>query len=59
MTRYYVTKDGNILLSAATKKEALNWVRMYQEEEKKTGHWLLAEFSILTVTEEEYIKYKK
>ena len=57
MTRYYILKDGIIQGSTATKENAIAMIREYQKME--THYILKAEFSVLTVTEEETIKYER
>ena len=58
MERYFVVKDGRIEGSAATRENALDLIRAYQEAEKKAHQWLRAEFSLIKGTEE-FINYEK
>lgn len=59
MTRYAVVKDGRIEATAGTRELALDMVRVYQEQEKKAHQWMWAEFSIATITNEEFIPYER
>lgn len=56
MERYYFLKDGQVMGSAATREQALLFVREYQKQE--THPLLRAEFSIIK-GEEEIIPYPK
>lgn len=54
MKRYYIIKDGEIVGSAATRENAIQVIRTYQEQE--THYLLKANFSII-YGEEEFIPY--
>lgn len=55
--RWHVIKDGTVIGSAATKENALDMIRGYQEQEKKAHQWLHAQFSVI-YGEEIYIDYE-
>lgn len=55
MTRYYVLKDGKIEADCATRENAIELIRLYQE--KETHYLLKANFSIIA-GEEELISYQ-
>ena len=56
MKRYHILKDGNVEDSTATRDQAIQLIRAYQEDEKKKHQWLHANFSII-YGEEEFIPY--
>lgn len=56
MKRFFISKDGTICASAATKEAAIDLVRSYQA--KETHYMLRASFSIIEGTEE-FIPYEK
>lgn len=58
MERYYIVKNGRIEGSTATRENAIDFIRVHQEEEKRRHQWLRAEFSIIKGTEE-FINYEK
>lgn len=53
--RYYVLKDDSIVASTATKEQAIQLIRLYQEQE--THYLLKAEFSIIH-GEQKFVPYK-
>ena len=55
MKRFYIFKDGQMIGSTATKEQAIQLIRMYQEQE--THYILKAVFSIIEGIEE-FISYK-
>jgi hypothetical protein len=56
MTRFYIFKDGTMQASAASKKAAIELIRLYQA--KETHPFLRAQFSIIEGAEE-FISYAK
>lgn len=54
MIRYHIIKDGTIEASTATREQAIELIRSYQEQE--THYLLKASFSIIA-GEEEFIPY--
>lgn len=56
MERYFVLKDGQIVVSTATREAAINAIRTYQSFE--THYLLKAEYSIIKGVQE-HIDYTK
>lgn len=55
MKRFYIFKDGTMQGSTATRNQAIDLIRLYQEQE--THPLLRAEFSVIA-GEEEFIPYE-
>lgn len=55
MQRYYICKDGKIEASTASRKNAIDLIRSYQQKET---HYLVRSVYSIIKGEEEFIQYK-
>jgi hypothetical protein len=55
--RWHVLQDGTVVASTATREQAVDLIRMYQDEEKRRHQWLHANFSMI-YGEEELVAYE-